>query len=223
MTLAMSGKRKEYSQECIDAVVRMRNKEWATIPAIIKRMSSYGLTEYGVLQILRNAGQYVSAARTDELKRMYYEERMTLQEIADANGISRQRVSQIVGNVARLAPKGRLSGHSGRHYTPSPKFKYLVALRKLFWPRIIFDRKSGCWIWDGCLQSCDTRYGRVSLGDMAASYIGTNSNSISPRVLSYFIAHGKIPNPKNFGSVCGNALCCNPEHFVLKEERGRGG
>jgi len=82
--------------------------------------------------------------------------------------------------------------------------------------KIKFNEETWCWEWVGSLNS--NGYGQFSF---------LNKTYKSHR-MSYMLYKGYIPNDKVIDHLCGNRLCCNPEHLeatTIKENniRGNGG
>lgn len=75
-----------------------------------------------------------------------------------------------------------------------------------FWSKV--DRSGGvdaCWQWNGTNQA-------GGYGVFAIVRPGNKSNYIAHRV-SYFIAHGGIPDTLVIDHLCRNRRCVNPDHL----------
>jgi hypothetical protein len=79
-------------------------------------------------------------------------------------------------------------------------------LQSKFWP-FVEKSESGCWEWTGPRDSDD--YGR-------ASYKGRRHQA---HKLSYLIHRGEIDVGKIVARTCGNRLCVNPNHLVLRTSK----
>lgn len=152
---------------------------------------------------------------SEDIRRMYYEDRLNICQIARRFGVSRQRISQIIGKVggSRIgkSPYRHLAYKSGTgRYIKSVAFNVAVAKRR-FWKHIIHKFDTGCWIWDGPKQGSHG-YGRFIVVDDVARFFG-RQRQISPRTFAWYIVHGKFMENPYVTSTCGNTLCCNPAHF----------
>lgn len=66
-----------------------------------------------------------------------------------------------------------------------------------------------CWVWTGSLLE-NKNYPRHSLNN--GKYMGA-------RRFSYTLKHGKLDKKIHISTKCGNDLCVNPDHFILKETK----
>ncbi len=68
-----------------------------------------------------------------------------------------------------------------------------------FWERVV--KTETCWLWTGCVER--NGYGRLQV----------NRVRWMPHRLSYFLAHGDIPDGLCVLHSCDNTLCVNPSHL----------
>jgi hypothetical protein len=85
----------------------------------------------------------------------------------------------------------------------SPKLIYTI------FSRILFDKKTNCWIWTG--NKNQTGYGRVR-------YLG--NKVLLHRLMYSWINHvglSKVISKDNLiiDHICNNKACCNPDHLRL--------
>lgn len=147
----------------------------------------------------------------------------TLQEIADAEGVTRERVRQVLlscGYRTRLIkPK--------REVAPITKEEKLTMMA---W-RLAFDIEIAgddeCWMWTGAKWQanrtyCKTPYyvARTCGYDPIDSDISRHTSA--PRLM-YQLFEGDLQEGMQIDHICNNSLCCNPAHMqaVTKQEHGR--
>lgn len=123
---------------------------------------------------------------------------VTLQEIGDRLGISRQRVQQIIGNTREIKPR--------KTKTPEER-KAARAKRRIeaFWSHVSITAPDKCWEWQGCINVV-TGYGRFSFMGRRTHYAHR---------LAYEFTYGKIPGDKHILHSCDNPKCCNPSHLRI--------
>lgn len=130
--------------------------------------------------------------RNKEIARLRVDERLTLQQLADRYGISRERVRQLL----------KKAGAPGKLPPLPPKPKPQKPTREEVFLSRIEVKDSGCWEWKGYI--CPTGYGHFDYG----------AEEYAHRV-SYIIHYGKIPAGMHVCHKCDNPPCCNPEHLFL--------
>lgn len=72
-----------------------------------------------------------------------------------------------------------------------------------FYSKIKFNESNWCWEWLGSLNTGG--YGQFSF----------QNKTWKSHKISYMLFKGFIPNDKVIDHLCGNRLCCNPEHLEL--------
>lgn len=123
---------------------------------------------------------------------------LTLQQIADLEGCSRQNIQQLVGSVRSLrAPKG-----------PRPPIDTDSRTLRRFWSRVSVD-PSGCWLWTGALSLAG--YGH-------AGSPRVNGDQYAHRA-AYIAVKGPIPEGLGLDHLCRVRHCVNPEHLEAVTQR----
>ncbi len=87
---------------------------------------------------------------------------------------------------------------------PSPLPAKAVAR---FWANVNKNAFGGCWLWTGTLMS--TGYGQFNVGSRRESH-----HFLAHRV-SWFLAHGQIPEGMCVLHECDNPPCINPDHLSV--------
>ena len=75
------------------------------------------------------------------------------------------------------------------------------------------DPETGCWGW--CGQISNSGYGHIMLSDASGCRYTDSVHRVSYRVFIGDIAQGNY-----VVQSCGNRLCFNPDHLLLKAEGG---
>lgn len=100
---------------------------------------------------------------------------------------------------------------SGLLLRPVQRGPIPVPPEKRFFARVLIDKKTGCWLWQG--QKMRNGYGRFSL------------NGVKPLAHRWCYERliGPIPAKMTLDHRCANTLCVNPEHVepVLNPENVR--
>ena len=81
-----------------------------------------------------------------------------------------------------------------------------------FWASVTKpDGEDGCWVWSGAVKECEKYrdYG---------SFIFNGKRLLSHR-LAYQLSTGKDAGKKTVYQSCGNSLCINPKHLLLRDKR----
>lgn len=73
---------------------------------------------------------------------------------------------------------------------------------KNFMSKVDINPDLSCWIWKGCIGP--DGYGRCIAG----------KRTVSPARLSWVLFKGDLIGTERITTICGNKLCCNPEHLV---------
>jgi hypothetical protein len=77
-------------------------------------------------------------------------------------------------------------------------------LAERFWRHVLPEPNSGCWLWDGPVDS--SGYGRFRLG----------SSKVRVHRVSYGMHHGRpVPNGMRVLHSCDVPACVNPDHLRL--------
>lgn len=123
---------------------------------------------------------------------------VTLREIGDRLGISRQRVHMLLGNTRDLKPRRIV-------LTPEEKDAERERRRiEKFWSSIDIGEPDGCWLWGGNTHPI-TGYGVLTWG---------GRNQYSHRV-AYQLVNGDIPKKAFILHSCDTPACCNPAHLRI--------
>ena len=121
---------------------------------------------------------------------------MTLRELGELLGVSRQRVQQILGPTRSIVPRKERLTKDQRYQ------KRLDNRIDKFWSLVDKHRADECWNWTGDKYPI-TGYGRFSFtGEMRYAHR-----------LAYSLSNGEIPPGACILHSCDNPLCCNPKHL----------
>lgn len=163
--------------------------------------------------------------RNKEMQRMYDQDELTLQEIGDKFGVTRERVRQLINT--RPAKRRRMAKNALER-DPVYRLKRREARAvERFLAKI--DRTTdngGCWEYTGCKYP--TGYGHINTTILDRAY---NHRGYAHR-LSYAIVNGRIPYGACVLHHCDNPSCVKPDHLYLgtqkqnmedRERKGRGG
>ena len=120
---------------------------------------------------------------------------VTLREIGEQFGVSRQCIHQLLGNTGDITPRIR-------DYSPGllrrREFRIRHIPEQKFWESVKIGNKDECWEWISLKYP--TGYGRFK------------RNNYSHRI-AYEAIHGPIPEGKVVCHSCNNPGCCNPFHL----------
>lgn len=81
-----------------------------------------------------------------------------------------------------------------------------VPIEDRFWQHVMPEPNSGCWLWDGYIDS--RGYGRIGLGGRGGGMTGAHRISLK-------IAGVEVPNDKLVLHKCDVPACVNPEHLFV--------
>lgn len=84
-----------------------------------------------------------------------------------------------------------------------PRIYDLSLIRRLV-KKVKIDKKTGCWVWQGCRHHRD-RYGQIKY----------NGKARQVHRVAYAIFKDDIPDKITVNHNCLNPACCNPEHLTL--------
>jgi hypothetical protein len=120
---------------------------------------------------------------------------VTLREIGERLGISRERVRQVIGNTKDITPKKII-------LTKEEKRAIQDRIRiDKFWNQVDRLHPHDCWNWTGHCNPV-TGYGYFS-----------NRKYMSSHRMAYELTYGKIPEGMCILHSCDNPKCCNPAHL----------
>lgn len=102
--------------------------------------------------------------------------------------------------------KGRVAGEYSRflphhHWRHGIRARIAIPPLQRFWPRIEVKPETGCWEWQGGLNS--SGYG----------YIAYKGRPIGAHVFSYITFVGPLPAGWEPDHLCRNRKCVNPDHL----------
>lgn len=123
---------------------------------------------------------------------------VTLRELGEMLGVSKQRVQQIVGYTRDIKP---------RKYYPTKEERIENKKKSAidrFWSRVDARNEDDCWNWTGTTNKI-IGYGRMS-------FMGTPYYT---HRLAYILTQGSIPPGATVLHSCDNQLCCNPKHLRI--------
>lgn len=142
----------------------------------------------------------------DDAKRLRFEERRSVQEIANIYGVSRQRINQVIGKTSDCLVNKVARKRSLRNGRLSDGEIFEIQKRR-FMMMIRVDPKTGCWIWRGTRNNYN--YGKFYM------YLNGEAYWVSARrAAQYFTTKKLIPmRSERYVYICGNRLCCNPDHI----------
>lgn len=129
--------------------------------------------------------------RTQEIRNLRFQEHMTLREIGNIYGLTRERVRQILGDTG---------GHKVAHVAKAP---VKLSKEQRFWNKVDIRGESDCWEWKGF--KLPSGYGRKMY---------QSEEKYAHRV-AYIITFGEIPQGFCVCHKCDNPSCCNPNHLFL--------
>jgi len=121
---------------------------------------------------------------------------VTLREIGERLGVSRQRVQRLIGNTRDLLP---------RQYCPTKEEKLERKRQEMisrFWDKVEISNPDKCWNWHGAINKT-TGYG----------YLSYNAKHISAHKLAYILTNGAVAQGVYVLHNCDNPRCCNPNHL----------
>lgn len=121
---------------------------------------------------------------------------ITLREIGERLGISRQRVQQLLGKTRDIIPHRVVLSEADRQYK-----KKIDAIRG-FWERVNIGSPDECWNWQGTVHPI-SGYGQASFH--AKTYLAHR--------LAYILTFGEIPEGLKVLHSCDNPACCNFNHL----------
>lgn len=76
-----------------------------------------------------------------------------------------------------------------------------------FWSKV--DRAGECWLWlDAPARG---GYGRISIG-------GRDGHTFTSSRIAWELVNGPVPSERRIRNMCGNRLCCRPEHYKLSDD-----
>lgn len=145
----------------------------------------------------------------DEATRLRFEERLSMREIGDKYGVSRERIRQVIGNTGRYLLGRRVRNKHINKQKCSDDVKEEIS-KKRFMEKIIKDRDTGCWIWNGGRNNY--KYGAIYC------FIGNEIIRMGIKKYAHYIKYGNFVGGKSLKYKCGNPLCCNPDHEVKKNK-----
>jgi hypothetical protein len=158
--------------------------------------------------------------RNAEVLRLAQEGKLTLREIGEKFGFSRQRTFQIVGVSSQEALATRMAVKKGK--TEVRAFGRRLARKYLhfrierpwaclfnFWSKVSRPDKKGCWNWEGGINNS---LGGNTLGRLQWKF-GTE---VAAR-FAWECFLGNIPDKLVVHHTCENFLCCNPAHMELRK------
>jgi hypothetical protein len=97
-----------------------------------------------------------------------------------------------------------INGHNPRGL---PAFHKPSPIETRFWPKVVCDLASGCWLWTGAL--INTGYGVLGRG-------GRNEGLVLAHRLSYALAHGVEPSSEmDLCHTCDVRRCVRPDHLFV--------
>lgn len=85
----------------------------------------------------------------------------------------------------------------------------LPLIRQLLIQNVETDPETECWWWQGKFDG--NGYGRVKIPTIASP----GYKWVSTHRLAYVLSKGDIPKRTMLGRICGNPMCCNPDHLYL--------
>jgi hypothetical protein len=80
--------------------------------------------------------------------------------------------------------------------------RHRVPLADRFWPKVICDLKTGCWLWTATRN--EKGYGLIGSG-------GRGNTMLAHRA-AWLIHHGKLPDDDAL-HTCDNPPCVRPDHL----------
>lgn len=141
-------------------------------------------------------------------------ERMTLEAIGAALGVTRERARQI----ERWAIEQGIGKPKPKRHAPTPEEKFARRLERMEVRLMakIEKHSSGCWLWTattfGPRKYPHIRYPHCTGYDPLDS---ERSRYTTPYRLMFMLKRGPIPPGMTVDHICFNPLCCNPDHLQL--------
>lgn len=180
----------------------------------------------------------------DEILDMRFNKLMTLKDIGDHFGCTRQRISQIIGN-SRVDTKKPIIKKL-LSYVNNPDYDYIsqkelsalagctawmfsrkiirsaMAKRedrktpeRLFDNSYIVNRSSGCWEWIGATTAGYARLSGQTGKRHRPNGLSLSIDTIYAHHFSYKRFNGPIEDGKHVLHKCCNSICVNPDHLYL--------
>lgn len=145
----------------------------------------------------------------------------TLQNVADQYGVSRERVRQVLAREGLSAALMRVPKPAPVMISPEERRavraqKTVESAVKRLWANIDRGKPNECWPWTGaCHNSLGTRGVCNSPGIVAPPNLEPfeKLRRTQPARLVWLLERGPIPDGHFISPLCGNRLCCNPDHL----------
>lgn len=152
-------------------------------------------------------------ARGNRLLSLYRTGNYTIEALAHVEGITRQRVHQLLKIVGgSIADKPR---RVRKRLTHEDR---LARNRANTWKRIVKGEPNECWLWTGSkINNRGKRYPHI-VYPTCHGYDPPSAEKqrrTSPYRIVYQEVFGPIPQGLTVDHICFNPLCCNPAHLQL--------
>jgi hypothetical protein len=153
------------------------------------------------LKFVHETTRELRVKRAELIRRLKFEHYLTIREIGDYLGVSRERVRQIAGNTGGKAVRPKKRKIASELLVGEERENFY---REHFWDRVDVRGQDECWLWKG-----STLYCRLPSNDQITIYKA-----------AWYYSYKDVPRTPLWHS-CKTKKCCNPAHLYLPGDRNK--